>query len=49
MAFNGSVWAFIVATMLRAIIVFAICIVSGTNMHNKMTEVVLRAGCLFFD
>jgi len=49
MAFNGSVWGFILATMLRAIIIFGIVEMSSTNMHNAMTEKVLRSGVLFFD
>ena len=47
--FIGVVGVFITLVLLRVIIVFAIFLTSTTNMHNKMTEKVLRASVLFFD
>ena len=47
--FIGSVSLFIFLVLIRVIIVFAIFLSSTTNMHNQMTEKVLRASVLFFD
>lgn len=47
--FCSAVGVFIVLVIVRVIIVFAIFLASVTNMHNAMTEKVLRAAVLFFD
>jgi len=41
--------AYIIFSFFRALIVFKIVLGGATGMHNKMTEVVLRANVLFFD
>jgi ATP-binding cassette, subfamily C (CFTR/MRP), member 4 len=46
---TGAVISFILIQFLRAVITFKILHYATTNMHNKMTDVVLRAKILFFD
>jgi len=45
----ASVGIFMVFVIARVFIVFAIFLLSTTNMHNAMTNKVLRASVLFFD
>lgn len=48
-AFAISIGIFMFLVMIRVIIVYAIFLMSTTNMHNAMAEKVLRAAVLFFD
>ena len=49
MVFGILIGVFIVFTMLRSLTIFRIILKSSTNIHNAITERVLRANILFFD
>ena len=47
--FIGSIGLFVIVVFLRSIFFQIMMLQATTNMHNKMTEKVLRANILFFD
>ena len=49
MIFGILIVCFIVFTMIRSLTIFRIILKSSTNIHNAITERVLRAKILFFD
>lgn len=48
-AFVVSIVLFIIFVLLRTLNLLMILIFTSTNMHNKMTESVMRAKILFYD
>ena len=47
--FGGAVALYIVICLLRALVCFWIFITCNTNLHNCVSERVLKAEILFFD
>lgn len=47
--FGALIVGLCLVMLIRSIIIYKIILTSGTNMHNKMTESILRINVVFFD
>jgi ATP-binding cassette subfamily C (CFTR/MRP) protein 4 len=47
--FGALIVGLCLVMLIRSIVIFKIILTSGTNMHNKMTEAILRTNVVFFD